>query len=67
MRTLRHKYVVAVYSNTTVPPLAISLSVTQIGWTPLMQASQGGHVDVVNVLLKYGAKVNHETKVRRLQ
>ncbi len=30
-----------------------------------MQASQGGHVDVVNVLLKYGAKVNHKSNIRR--
>ena len=31
-----------------------------------MQASQRGHVDVVNILLKYGAKANHKNNVRRL-
>ncbi len=49
------------YSNTTVPPLAISLSATQNEWTPVMQASQEGHVDVVNVFLDHNAKVNHLT------
>ncbi len=31
-----------------------------------MQASLRGHVDVVNILLKYGAKANHKNNVRRL-
>ena len=31
-----------------------------------MQASQEGHVDVVNILLKYDAKANHKNNVRRL-
>ncbi len=30
-----------------------------------MEASRGGHVDVVNILLKYGAKAN-QSNVRRL-
>ena len=32
-------------------------------WTPLMQASEEGHVDVVNVLFDYNAKANHQTNV----
>ncbi len=31
-----------------------------------MQASKEGHVDVVNILLKYDAKANHKNNVRRL-
>ncbi len=31
-----------------------------------MEASHEGHVDVVNILLKYGAKANHKSNVRRL-
>ena len=31
-----------------------------------MVASQEGHVDVVNILLKYDAKANHKSNVRRL-
>ncbi len=31
-----------------------------------MEASRDGHVDVVNILLKYGAKAKYETNVRRL-
>ncbi len=31
-----------------------------------MVASQQGHVDVVNILLKYDAKANHKSYVRRL-
>ncbi len=31
-----------------------------------MYASLGGHVDVVNILLKYGVKANHKSNVRRL-
>ena len=45
-------------------PIAILLSVTQNGWTPVMQASQEGHVDVINILLDHNAKVNHQTEVR---
>ncbi len=42
-------------------PIAILLSATQNGWTPVMQASQEGHVDVINILLDHNAKVNHLT------
>ncbi len=45
-------------------PIAILLSVTQNGRTPVMQASQEGHVDVINVLLDHNAKVNNQTEVR---
>ena len=33
-------------------------------WTPLMTASENGHVDVVNVLLQHGASVHLQNKVR---
>ncbi len=46
--------------------LSIYTYVTQYGWTPVMVASQKGHVDVVNILLKHGAKANHKSNVRRL-
>ena len=32
-------------------------------WTPLMVASEYGHVDVVNVLLQPGASVHLQNKV----
>ena len=32
-------------------------------WTPLMIASQNGHVDVVNVLLQHGSSVHLQNKV----
>ncbi len=54
------------YSQTPLshPYIAILLSVTQNGWTPVMQASQGGHVDVINILLDHNAKVIYQTEVR---
>ena len=36
----------------------------QDGWTPLMVASERGHVDVVNVFLKHGASVHFQNKVK---
>ena len=33
-------------------------------WTPLMVASENGHVDVVNVLLQHGASVHLQNKVK---
>ncbi len=29
-----------------------------------MQASQEGHVDIVNLLIEYGAKTEYQTEVR---
>ena len=37
--------------------------IVQDKWTPLMMASQNGHVDVVNVLLQHGASVHLQNKV----
>ena len=37
--------------------------ISQNQWTPLMIASQNGHIDVVNMLLKHGASVHLEIKV----
>ena len=31
------------------------------GWTPLHEAVRAGHVDVVYLLLQYGANVNEQT------
>ena len=36
---------------------------TQGGWTPLMAASQFGHVDVVKALIMAKAQVNTQAKV----
>ena len=35
----------------------------QDGWTSLMSASDNGHQDVVQLLIKHDADVNHATKV----
>ena len=37
--------------------------IVQNKWTPLMIASQNGHVDVVNVVLQHGASVHLQNKV----
>ena len=39
------------------------LLTTQNGWTPLMAASFSGHVEVVTVLIKAGAKIHLQDKV----
>ena len=44
--------------------LNLMLIFGQDKWTPLMIASHNGHVDVVNVLLQYGASVNLKNKVK---
>ena len=33
-------------------------------WTPLMIASENGHVDIVNVLLQHRANVHLQNKVK---
>ena len=37
--------------------------VLQDGWTPLVLASQNGHLEIVKSLIEAGANVNHTTKV----
>ena len=37
--------------------------VLQDGWSPLMVASEKGHLDVVMTLFEAGAEVNHTNKV----
>jgi len=41
-----------------------SLTTPQDGFTPLMKASQGGHLSVVRTLLQAGATVNTTNHVR---
>lgn len=36
----------------------------QMGYTPLHQAAQQGHTDIVTLLLKHGAQPNEITSVR---
>lgn len=38
----------------------------QAGYTPLHQAAQQGHTDIVTLLLKHGAQPNEITTVRKL-
>lgn len=38
----------------------------QMGYTPLHQAAQQGHTDIVTLLLKHGAQPNEITSVRNL-
>ena len=35
----------------------------QDGWTPLVSASQNGHLEIVKSLIEAGENVNHTTKV----
>lgn len=44
-----------------VNPCALYL---QLGYTPLHQAAQQGHTDIVTLLLKHGAQPNETTTVR---
>ena len=37
--------------------------VLQDGWSPLMVASEKGHLDVIRTLFEAGAEVNHTNKV----
>ena len=46
-----------------VKPLVMMIFVLQNGWSPLMTASEKGHLDVVTTLVEAGANVNHTNKV----
>lgn len=41
----------------------IRVSLFQLGYTPLHQAAQQGHTDIVTLLLKHGAQPNETTTV----
>lgn len=43
--------------------LGVLLSCLQLGYTPLHQAAQQGHTDIVTLLLKHGAQPNETTAV----
>jgi len=42
----------------------MNMDVMQMGYTPLHQAAQQGHVMAINILLKYNASPNAVTSVR---
>ena len=41
-------------------------SLIQTGWTPLLDASEEGHVEVVEQLIKHGAQLDVKNRVRTL-
>ena len=41
--------------------------VLQDDWTPLVAASQKGHLEIVKSLIEAGANVNHTAKVVKLK
>ena len=41
-------------------------SLIQTGWTPLLDASEEGHVEVVEQLIKHGAQLDIKNRVRML-
>ena len=43
--------------------VVIMTLVLQDGWSPLMRASEKGHLDIVKTLIEAGAKVNQTSKV----
>ena len=48
-------------------PLGVMMGfVFQDGWTPLVSASQNGHLEIVKSLVEAGANVNHTTKVVKI-
>ena len=46
-----------------VKPLVMMIFVLQDGYSPLMGASYGGHLDVVKTLIEAGANVNQTSEV----
>ena len=49
-------------------PLGVMIGfVLQDGWSPLVSASQAGHVEIVKSLIEAGANVNHTTKVVKIK
>ena len=49
-------------------PLGVMMSfVLQDCWTPLVSASQYGHLEIVKSLTEAGANVNHTTKVVKIK
>ena len=51
-----------VWSTGGCMPFMITF-VLQNGWSPLMRASEKGHVEVVKSLIEAGANINHTNKV----
>ena len=48
-------------------PLGVMMGfVLQDGWTPLVIASQEGHLEIVKSLIEAGANVNHTAKVVKI-
>ena len=47
--------------------MSLSVPVLQDGTTPLSAASQGGHVEVVDCLIKNGANVDKPDKVNNYE
>lgn len=45
-------------------PVTLCALYLQLGYTPLHQAAQQGHTDIVTLLLKHGAQPNETTTVR---
>ena len=60
MHVIKHCWYVITCSRLEVNPTSYSLTV-QIGASPLYVASQEGHSDVVDILLKAGADVHQAT------
>ena len=54
--------------NEVENPLGVMMGfVLQDGWTPLVIASQEGHLEIVKSLIEAGANVNHTTKVVKIK
>ena len=50
-------------SKETNAVIYLLLSCTQNGWTPLMEASFQGHVDIVRILIEAKAQINIQEEV----